>query len=139
MTDREKLIALLDNFQYKYGNEMLVVNGSEILADYLIANGVTFADRLEEKQATCNCKTSDWISVEERLPDKDGQYLSFREDGQYRWIDLISFSKDARKVDKYDFSREWENVWYKYDSEYGHITLDCVTHWMPLPQPPKED
>lgn len=41
MTIREKLITLLDNFQYKYGNEMLVVNGSEILADYLIANGVT--------------------------------------------------------------------------------------------------
>ena len=26
-----------------------------------------------------------------------------------------------------------------YDSEYGHVSDDSVTHWMPLPEPPKEE
>ena len=53
--------------------------------------------------------------------------------------EVLSFAKDGRKVDKYDFHREWKNVWYRYDSEWGHLTIDNVTHWMPLPEPPKGD
>jgi hypothetical protein len=78
-----------------------------------------------------------WIPVTERLPEKDGYYLVWKAWGTHRWHEVLSFAKDGRKVDKYDFKREWKNVWYKYDSEYGYITIDSVTHWMPLPQPPK--
>lgn len=58
MTDREKLIDLLD-MNCGYVDEMLAAD----LADLLIANGVTF-----EKDTNVGSK---WISVEERLPTVD--------------------------------------------------------------------
>ena len=78
-----------------------------------------------------------WIPVTERLPEKDGEYLVFEKSGYGTRTRTLRFAKDGRKVDKYDFHREWKNVWFYYDSEWGHITIDTVTHWMPLPEPPK--
>ena len=78
-----------------------------------------------------------WIPVSERLPEKDGHYLVFERGYLIPIIRVLEFAKDGRKVDKYDFHRGWKNVWYRYDSEWGHITIDSVTHWMPLPEPPK--
>ena len=92
------------------------------IAEILIANGVT---------------VQEWISVKDRLPDTDGKYLVFEQGTYGTDTRTLRFAKDGRKVDKYDFRREWKNVWYRYDSEWGHITIDSVTHWMPLPQPPK--
>ena len=97
-------------------------DGYGFYADHLIANGVT---------------VQEWISVKDRLPEKDGYYLVFEKHTYGTYTAVLRFAKDARKVDKYDFHRGWKNVWYRYDSEWGHITIDSVTHWMPLPQPPK--
>lgn len=79
-----------------------------------------------------------WIPVSEMLPEEDGDYLVLKQLGKHRWHDVLSFAKDGREVDKYDFTDEWKNVWFSYDSEWGYITCDSVTHWMPLPEPPKE-
>ena len=118
---REKLIELIEvDLSGSDGYE------PELIADYLIANGITFAT------------DNKWIPVTERLPEKDGNYLIFERGYLIPSIRVLSFAKDGRKVDKYDFKRDWKNVWYRYDSEWGHITIDDVTHWMPLPQPPKE-
>ena len=82
-------------------------------------------------------KAQKWIPVTERLPEQDGAYLVFRKWHNFTYTEVWKFSKDARTVDKYDFTRKWENVWYEYDSEVGHYTTEDVTHWMPLPEPPK--
>ena len=79
-----------------------------------------------------------WIPVAERLPDKDGYYLVFKRNRYGVWRYVAGFAKDGRKVDRYDFKRQWENVWYEYDNEYGYVVLDSITHWMPLPEAPKE-
>ena len=79
-----------------------------------------------------------WIPVTERLPDKDGSYLVFQKHSYGTNITTVRFAKDARKVNEYDFVDNWKNAWYKYDGEWGYFTLSDVTHWMPLPQPPKD-
>ena len=94
----------------------------ENLADHLIENGVT---------------VQEWISVKDRLPEKDGYYIAFVEGYWARCTRLLGFAKDGRKVDEFDFDEGAKNVWYRYDSEYGYVTVEDVTHWMPLPQPPK--
>lgn len=82
----------------------------------------------------------EWISVKKQLPKKDGRYLVRKLlFGHTVWYEVLSFAKDGRKVDKYDFKEDWKNVWYEYDSEWGYITMDNVTHWMPLPDEPKEE
>jgi hypothetical protein len=116
-------------------------------ADHLITNGVMFKNcnlhrTIEQsykngyEKGFADAKTK-WISVKDRLPEKDGDYLIFERGYLIPSIRVLSFAKDGRKVDKYDFHREWKNVWYRYDSEWGHITVDAVTHWMHLPAPPK--
>ena len=136
---REKLIELLRDVQYLGGLE-------EKIADHLIANGVIIKSDCEDC-ASATTRVIDklqgeiakrrWIPVTERLPEKDGRYLVLKNlYGTIRY-DVIYFAKDGRKVDKYDFGREWKNVWYQYSSEWGYVTTDNVTHWMPLPQPPK--
>ena len=55
-----------------------------------------------------------WIPVTERLPEEKGFYLT------------------ARKRDV--FVEQWNGVWF---SERCHLAQP--THWMPLPQPPKEE
>ena len=63
-----------------------------------------------------------WIPVTERLPEEDGRYLcntrSFAFPG--------SFYQTIMKYEKGGFIE-------------GYIYTDDVTHWMPLPEPPKED
>ena len=95
-------------------------------------------EALRKVGATDNNVGCKWIPVSERLPEKDGNYLVLKRFGKHHWCDVHTFAKDGRKVDKYDFEHEWENVWFSYDSEWGYITSDNVTHWMPLPEPTKE-
>lgn len=79
-----------------------------------------------------------WIPVTERLPDVDGRYLCFHRGAYANWMQSVQFAKDARKFDEYAFKKQWENKWLLYDSEYGYYAVDSITHWMPLPEPPKE-
>lgn len=82
----------------------------EDMADGLIANGVTIQR---------------WIPVEERLPDHFGVFVvAISEPGRMR------AGKDCADFDP--FAKTWlpSMCW---DRGYK------VTHWMPLPQPPKEE
>lgn len=53
-----------------------------------------------------------WISVAERLPDRDGRYLVYRKGG-------------------YDISSFMYGIGFFGIAEHG------ITHWMPLPDKPK--
>jgi hypothetical protein len=129
MTDvREKLVELLCEAHSKATDAEAFADATyaqqlEMEADHLIANGVSIQR---------------WIPVEERLPEDDGEYLAV---GNYFgwWWAVLMFAKDGRKVDEYDFHERWENVWYDFDRDCGHCIYGSVTHWMPLPQTPKED
>ena len=129
---REKLIELLKD---THANAAWHHWGYEESAGHLIANGVTLDNQIasSSKQLASN----EWISVKDRLPEEDGKYLVFEQNSGRTNTSILWFAKDARKVDRYDFKGRWKNAWYEYDSEWGHYTVNSVTHWMPLPQPPK--
>lgn len=80
-----------------------------------------------------------WIPVTERLPEKDGEYLALAKIGKLNLPIILCFAKDGRKIDEHDFEDMWENVWYEYDCEWGFVTKDFTTHWMPLPPPPETE
>ena len=111
---RQKLIELVSKVQYLGGLE-------EKVADHLISNGVI---------------VSEWTPVSE-LPKEDGQYLVVQKRSYGSWFRILRFAKNGREVDDYYFRDEWKNVWFYYDSEWGYITVNDVTHWMPLPEEPK--
>lgn len=81
---------------------------------------------------------SEWISVKDRLPDKEGIYLCF-----YRYCGcdifrILSFAFNLEEVDEFDFKGQNRSGWYNRDSEWGYYEMSEVTHWMPLPEPPKK-
>lgn len=61
-----------------------------------------------------------WVDIKDRLPEVDTEVLAYV--GKYNSIQIMSLDKNNR--------------WWDYEAnaveEYWRIT-----HWMPLPQPPK--
>lgn len=86
---------------------------------------------IEEKQAVTG-----WISVKDRLPDKPGPYIV-----NYKRAGQPEHDMDWKyRVNIIEYSEYWTEVcqrWWNghHWAGYGEI----VTHWMPLPEPPKED
>ena len=96
MNVREKLIGLIANAKYICANDYSDHTEDEYIADTLLDNGVT---------------VQEWISVNDRLPEKFESVLVFR-DGKIS----IDYNEG--------------NGWFAYD-----FNGKRVTHWMPLPQP----
>ena len=63
-----------------------------------------------------------WISVKEKLPDESRQYLVCAKDGLRLRVTIASFWLKNKTWQLTERRSYW-----------------CVTHWMPLPEPPKED
>ena len=83
-----------------------------------------------------------WISVEERLPDEDGNYFCYCPVLQIGGKDIpryevYGFTLDAKSVCDLKYMGHTGVAWYWYDSEYGYCKTYSVTHWMPLPEPPE--
>ena len=88
------------------------------------------ADRIEELEAGYT-KQSEWISVEERLPEPNVSCLVAAKVGDRMVVDIGEYVPciDCRTLEHY---YEWmiTNDW---DEGEG-----CeITHWMPLPEAPK--
>ena len=81
-----------------------------------------------ERQPTLTTP-NEWVSVEERLPDTDGAYLVYAPTytgGSSSSLDCIGGIMFSR------FKHE------KWSIESGYYKRpNCVTHWMPIPAPPK--
>lgn len=74
-------------------------------------------------------KLDSWISVKERLPEEGIEVLIF---GKV----LNDISKVLGVRARFRGDQEWKYTW---ESEDIHVyKQDDVTHWMPLPEPPKE-
>ena len=88
------------------------------IADHLIANGVTIQQ---------------WIPVTERLPDELPQKCC-------AWSEMVRPSVDV--LVKMKGTKELYTAWYSYaHKEWTDVreehSFTGVTHWMPLPEPPK--
>ena len=111
MDVREKLIELVKNALRAYGRDLeKVVEPYDFIADFLIHSGVT---------------VQEWVSVDERLP-KEGEYVlcvlkGFNYGGK---IQVCKFVPADKFKDKPYF-------------EHFRNGFPSVTHWMPLPEPPK--
>ena len=136
---REKLIELFD---------IIIRPGQKTLgdiADHLIANGVT---------------VQEWIPVSERLPESGVHVLLCCEirsggavyrryvcDGYYAkryteqtWNNSGDIDCEyCEEDDEYYLLEGWYEVIKNWDDYNSVVVGDFVTHWMHLPEPPKED
>ena len=92
---------------------------------------------LRRENAKLRARVPEWISVKDGLPEEDKAYLVTTNDfGNRQGVNIRWFAKDGETVDEYELAGQ-KCVWYFYDSEYGYVSTNSVTHWMPLPEPPK--
>ena len=151
MDVREKLVELLSNIYFlmidgpdTIGEYTIPHKFKEKIADYLISNGVT---------------VQEWVSVDDRLPENAvhvllcceihryggevaGKYVC---DGYYAEANKIiagGFPDEcdceySEEDDEYYLREGWYEVIKNWDDYNSVAVEDFVTHWMPLPQPPK--
>lgn len=86
-----------------------------------------FVDWLTESLYNAGYRKQEWISVEERLPEEDGWYITYTNaNGKSNGViaqQLVTTTIRGKKI------RRWE--WQTRVSPW------IVTHWMPLPEAPK--
>ena len=123
MDVRGKLVELLQDENNPvwrwFPNNMAMMK----LADYLISNGVT---------------VQEWISVDDRLPDKKGAFLVYVKT-KNKWGGYIKTTWFTTCYEGVEDHMQGKKIWYDYDSDFGDYEVRNVTHWMPLPDPPKEN
>ena len=123
--DYKKLIGDID--------DLLIAHPSENVSKMYLRKAADAIKQLISHGVT----VQEWISVKDRLPEKDGAYLvTTNSFGDRQSVKLRWFAKDGEMVDAYDLAGQ-KDVWYLYDIECGYVSIKTVTHWMPLPQPPK--
>ena len=119
---REKLIELVEQGYNKYFNPNCIGDLFAVIADHLIANGVT---------------VQKWIPVSERLPEIGDSYLVVVK-YKYDWEKKYNIDTDVATFYPYDNPDAYiDNRWDTYvDWDEGQQYIH-VTHWMPLPEAPK--
>ena len=123
MDVRKKLVELLKSVLPNFRNNMAYWGEKPIyeFADCLLANGVT---------------VQEWISVKDRLPEDSGYYLVVYRD-KYNGSISIAFDMYV----KCNVGEWWESEFAcditKQFRWATRLQEQEVTHWMPLPQPPK--
>lgn len=105
---KEKLITLI---QDSVGG--CARHWAELIAEHLIANGIA---------------VNKWIPVEERLPDPK----------EYDWV-LVNVLLTPEDYYGVPHIAEFRNGKWWSDDDFPLSEVGCkVTHWMPLPELPKE-
>lgn len=113
---RDRLVELIRSVQYLGGLE-------EKVADHLIENGVIVPQ---------------WISVKDRLPEIESSNKRWGNHKISKSVRVLCACKQASE--KVFVKEGYYEIW---DDERGPFwkipgSIDSVTHWMPLPEPPKK-
>ena len=121
MDIREKLMELLVQNEIEFmtysTNRVIAAAIGDDPVDRFLSRAAFTADFLLSNGVTVH----EWIPASDP-PKKRGRYYVHRKTESFNFVEIIQF-KDGQ--------------WYYYDDEYGNRILQDVTHWMPLPQPPK--
>lgn len=148
MTDREKLVELISDARINGHrvDDLFYHDFAEDIADHLVTNGVT---------------VQQWISVEDELPESQKPVLVCAKDKTFGYKRVLKAahvgyhecSTEDYEWQEYEGGTEYDEekdrfwipeCWYETNAiENNGNWLLCddyeITHWMPLPEPPKEE
>ena len=91
----------------------------ELLAD--AGMGKTERNFLADQLIANGVTVQEWVAVKDRLPEESGMYIVTANDGHAQRVSVVQWQKKNRMWNLTGARSYWR-----------------VTHWMPMPQPPKE-
>jgi hypothetical protein len=95
-----------------------------------------------------------WQPIETAPRDGDGERVLIQEPSYNKKFSVLSIAYFVKKHSLEDYTGEmdiefmeehnevyyWPEGWYSADNGNDELVIKCnPTHWMPLPEPPKED
>lgn len=80
-----------------------------------------------------------WISVKDRLPDKPGHYLVCTSINYWRGGCWDTNSSDGTTEGYAGTTMSVLDCYFDNTHDWNRVWNNRVTHWMPLPEPPKEE
>ena len=127
MDVREKLIGLIAKAKYICANDYSDHTEDEYIADTLLDNGVT---------------VQEWISVKDRLPEYPGHYLvctsiNYWHGGCMDINENHKYHPNGTPVGYDGSTMSVLDCYYDVTGHWNRVCNSHVTHWMPLPPPPK--
>ena len=126
---RDNLPTRLRDAAKKWREKHKIVGVGEIRYDFALEEAADAIEELSREididdaaMTAMDAAMPRWISVAERLPEANGYYLTYVESALFPnsyYFNMIKF----------------------IDGEFieDHCVIHRVTHWMPLPKPPKEE
>ena len=81
----------------------------------------SFTEHLAEHLIAHGVTVQEWVDVKDRLPEESGMYIVTANDGHAQRVSFVQWQKKNRMWNLTGARSYWR-----------------VTHWMPLPEPPKE-
>jgi hypothetical protein len=86
---------------------------------------------------------SEWISVKERLPDAPGHYLvctnvNYWHGGCMDKNEEHKYCESGTPIGFFGTTMSVLDCYYDITGDWNRVCNCHVTHWMPLPEPPKE-
>ena len=82
----------------------------------------SFAEHLADHLIAHGVTVQEWVDVKDRLPEESGMYIVTANDGHAQRVSFVQWQKKNRMWNLTGARSYWR-----------------VTHWMPMPQPPKGD
>ena len=118
MDVKKKLVELLGNIY------LPMMDGHNTIGEYNIPH--KFKEKIADDLISNGVTVQEWISVEDRLPEEEGWYLVY-----------TTPNREHKSINKAMFCKgyAWGNFEPYWRGAGGHWAN--VTHWMPIPNPPK--
>ena len=110
-------------------------------AEDVLDEAATALEQLRDESEKLKAQVPRWIPVEERLPDKPGHYLVCTNVNYWHGgcMDKNGASSNAGTTDGYaGTTLSVLDCFCDITGDWNRVCNAHVTHWMPLPQPPKE-
>lgn len=127
MDARKKLVELLDNIY------LPMMDGPNTIGEYIIPH--KFKEKIVDHLITNGVTVQEWISVDDRLPSDEQDVLVMA----HGWGGRLVYVGSHKRVEA---QKSWLTGITNKSSEWllwgwSYLKEPMVTHWMPLPEPPK--
>ena len=90
------------------------------LLDQFVYDDLYSSEEIADKFIANGVTVQEWVDVKDRLPEESGVYIVTANDGHAQRVSFVQWQKKNRMWNLTGARSYWR-----------------VTHWMPLPQPPK--